>query len=68
MKDIMLDTSDPGKAADVVARAAILFARVSGFNATNAQRQIQGYAIAFQDDAFEIAIDECFPERREDER
>ena len=59
---ISLDTSDPGKAADVAARAAILFARVSGYVAENQARMSQGHALAYLSDSFEAAIDDCFPE------
>lgn len=57
-----LDTSDPGKAADVAARAAILFARVSGYIAENKIRESSGHAVAYDANWFEAAIDECFPE------
>ena len=62
--DVKLDTSDPGKAADVAGRAAILFARVSGYIAENLRRADRGAALAYDADSFEAAIDECFPELR----
>lgn len=65
MSGIKLDTRDPGKAADVAGRAAILFARVSGYIAENVIRERQGYALAYDANTFEAAIDECFPELRE---
>lgn len=58
----MIDTSDPGKAANVAARAAILFARVSGFVAENQTRQQCDSALAYDAVAFENAITELFPE------
>ena len=57
-----LDTRDPGKAADVAGRAAILFARVSGYIAENTIRMRCGCGVAYDSNAFEAAIDECFPE------
>jgi len=57
-----IDTSDPGKAAGVAARAAILFARVSGYIADNRLRETQGYAPACDSIYFEAAIADCFPE------
>ena len=59
-----LDTSDPGKAADVAARAAILYATVSGFNAENTLRERRGEALAYDSFCYEAAIDDCFPEWR----
>ena len=59
---IKLDTSDPGKAADVFARAAILFARTSGFVADNEMRARQDYMPAYDSAMFEEAVEECFPE------
>jgi len=64
MSEVKLDTNDPGKAANVAARAAILYARVSGYNAENSMHHEQGHAIAYASDAFETAIEECFPELR----
>jgi hypothetical protein len=52
------DTSDPGLAARAVYVAAILFARVSGMNAENEQRMLQGYSIAYTTDSYETEI-EC---------
>ena len=65
MSEIKLDTNGPDKAANVAARAAILFARVSGFIAENKIREQTGYAPAYDANCFEAAIDECFPELRE---
>lgn len=62
---ITLDTSAPGKAANVAARAAILFARITGMAADNTQREHNGYAMAYDRDCFEAAIEECFPELAE---
>ena len=60
-----IDTSDPGKAANVVARAAILFARVCGFNALNEQRRRRDEAVAYLDVAYVQAVCDCFPELKE---
>lgn len=65
MSNMELDTSDPGKAAEVVARSAILFAMVSGYNAENGVRSQLGQSLAYDANCFEAAIDECFPELRE---
>jgi hypothetical protein len=62
MAKIKLDTSNPNKAADVLARASILFARVSGYNAENKIRAQLGKAKVYGGSAFEGAITECFPE------
>jgi len=59
---VSLDTSDPGLAANVAARAAILYARVSGYAAENHARMSQGHALAYLADSFEEAIADCFPE------
>lgn len=59
---IKIDTSDPGKAANAVARAAILFARVSGYIAENEHRKHIGCGLAYTYEFFEYAIQECFPE------
>ena len=65
MSYVKLNTSDPGAAADVIGRAMILFARTSGYAAANQIRESSGYALMYADDSFEAAIDECFPELRE---
>ena len=57
-----LDTSDPGKAANVVARAAILFAQVCGYNAENSIRISRQEALAFDYNCFDGAIEDAFPE------
>jgi hypothetical protein len=62
MAKIKLDTSNPGKVADVLARASILFARVSGYITENKRRESLGEAMAYDSDSFEEAIAECFPE------
>jgi hypothetical protein len=62
MAKIKLDTSNPGKASGVLARASILFARVSGYIAENKIRESLGEALAYDSDSFEEAIAECFPE------
>ena len=62
---LSIDTSDPGKAANVVARSMILFARISEMNAANDVRKSLGYSIAFQDDAYAAAVEDTFPELRE---
>ena len=64
MSFIVLDTSNPDNAANVVGRAAILFARISGYVAENGIREQLGEALAYNSDCFESAIDECFPELR----
>lgn len=67
MKD-KIKTSDPGLAANVAARASILYARVSGYNAENEIRKSHGLFLAYGDDWYESAIDECFPELQEKEK
>jgi hypothetical protein len=60
-----IDTSDPGLAANVAARAAILFSKVSGMIAENQIREQQGQALAFDYNCFESVAEECFPELKE---
>jgi hypothetical protein len=62
----ILDTSDPGKAANVAARAAILYATVCGFNAENDIRKTRGEAMAYDQDCYAAILDDCFPEWTKD--
>jgi len=62
---INFDTSNPGKAADVVARAAILFTRTLGMEATNLKRQRDGQAPMYDVAAFDQLIEDIFPETQE---
>lgn len=54
------DTNNEPGAARTVWAAAVLFARTSGMNAANAERQSNGYAIAYGDAAFESVIADCW--------
>ena len=51
---------DAGNAARVAWAAALLFARVSGMNAENDQRKVVGSSMAYTDDAYQQAIEECY--------
>jgi len=51
-----IDTSDSGKAALVFAEAAILFAKVSGYNAENMARERRGENLAYHEDSYAIAV------------
>lgn len=53
-----IDAGDPGKAAEVAALAAVLYARVCGMNAENDVRKAQGQMIAYCEDSFAIAVAE----------
>ena len=59
MSDYTVDTDDPGKAAQVVWAASLLFARTSSFNAENAIRLSQGYAMAYSDNAYEQEVQDA---------
>lgn len=59
---IDLDTSDPGKAADVMARAMILFALTCGKNAENEIRRRGDFALAYPSQSFEDDVIDLFPE------
>jgi len=61
-----IDTEDPSLAADVVARAAVLFARTSGYVAENTWQEYTGESVAYGDADFEAAIVELFPEYRKE--
>ncbi len=50
---------DPGDAARAAWAAAVLYARISGYNAENDQRKVQGYAMAYVSDSYEAAIAEA---------
>lgn len=48
--------TDEQKAASINARAAVLVATVLGMAAENAQRQLRGHSMAYDEDAFAAAI------------
>lgn len=54
-----VDTSDPGLAARVAWAAAVLYARVSGYNAENQVRERSGSQLAYWSDSYEVAIEEA---------
>ncbi len=60
-----LDTSDPGKAADVFARAVILLTRVVGYHAENCLRDRCKERLAYDSNCFDALVDTYFPELRE---
>lgn len=60
MTDYDVDTSDTGKAARVVWAASVLFARVSGMNAENEVRKIQGQAMAYNSGYYFEAVECAF--------
>ena len=62
MPEIRIKCSDPGSAASAAARAAVLYARVCGYNAENAIRESNGHTLAYDARMFEEAIADCFPE------
>lgn len=55
-----IDTGNPGKASRVVGAAAVLFARVCGFNAENEIMKSRGWPLAFGKTAYDKEVDNFF--------
>jgi len=56
----IVNPTDPGKAASVAWAAAVLYARTQGMVALNTERDRNGNALAYSDNAFEQEIDEAY--------
>lgn len=60
MSQYIVKADDPGKAASIAWAAAVLYARVESMKALNTERERNGYALAFSDNAFDQEIDEAY--------
>ena len=60
MSHYIVTATDPGKAASITWAAAVLYARIESMKALNTERERNGYALAFTDNAFEQEIDEAY--------